>query len=223
MYMYAKGTKNTHTNPIGTMVQIVKGELRKIGDWTTYATGPLDKLTNDDKEFVGWYWYNTNKERRYWMEDETLLALKGKKAGLFDQLYKIYKNDNAFFHAIADRLEHVHVWIFEQEIERRQDMFDHTPREAKYVIYNADDYGRTEGEPMGTAIVTTTGDPRADEITGIRRYLTESAGVPEDTVMGAGFYNAVIFDEYAGKRDEHIADLKAKLDAALDSAVWSNT
>ena len=220
MYMYAKGTKNAHTNPTGTMVQIVKGELRKIGDWTTYSAAPLDELADDDKYFVGWYWYNTNKETRYWMEDETLLALKGEKAELFDQLHRIYKEDRIFFTRIIEKLQKVGLYMFEEEIKLRQDVFDHTPREAKYVIYDNDDYGRVYGEPRGTAVITTTGDKRGDEGTAIKTWIAETNGKPYEECLGVGFYTAVIYDEYADKRDAHLADLENKLNAARDAAVW---
>ena len=216
-YYYAEGKLTPGGGALrGTVVQIVKGELRKIGDWEAFTHEPEEKL------LLGWYWYNTHKETRYWMKDETVLALAGNKAELFEQLHKIYKNDNAFFHAVADKLEHVSVFMFEWEIERREDVANHTPHDVKYVIYNADDYGRTEGEPIGTAIVTTTGDDRADQVTGIKRYLAAKTGEPEDKVMGIGFYNAVPYGAYAAQRDEHLTKMRINLEKALDAAVWEH-
>ena len=144
----------------------------------------------------------------------------GEKAELFNQLHRIYKEDNAFFHAIADKLELVSVWSFQREIERRQDIYDHTPHEVTYVIYDNDDYGRVIGEPRGTAVVTTTGDPKADEATAIKRYLAVIAGKPEDEVMGVGFYTGMCYDTYADRRDEHLKDLRNKLAEAEAAAVY---
>jgi len=220
MYYYAEGTDNGHTNPTGTMVQIVKGELRKVGDWSTYSTKPLAELTDEDKQFVGWYWYNVEKETRYWMEDETLLALTGKKAGLFTQLHRIYIEDRAFFTKIIGKLKHKSVWMFEDEIERRDTMADHVAREVKYVIYDCDDYGRTEGEPLGFSYVETTGDNRADEATAIKKHIAFKSGCAYEKVLGVGFYNAMRYDDYAENRDDHIQNLRNQLDAALKAAVW---
>lgn len=214
MYMYSTG-KNTKT-----MVQIVKGELRKVGDWDTYSIKAYDHLTDEDKTFVGWFWYNKNKETRYWMEDETLLALKGEKAELFDILYRIYIDDRLFFKDIIEKLEMVGLWTFETEIKRRATMAGHISINVKYVIYGSDDYGHTEGEPIDSIFVMTTGDPNADQTTAIKRYLARKNNQSEDEVMGVGFYNAMTFDEYEAFRDEHIDDLRAKLTKALEQAIW---
>jgi hypothetical protein len=221
--MYAKGTDNGVTKPTGTLVQIVGKELRKIGDWGTYAIAPLDLLMDDDKHFVGWYWYNTNKETRYWMEDETVLALKGENAELFEQLLRIYNEDRNFFERIADKMK-IGVWMFEDEIKRREDVANHTPHDVKYVIYDTDTNGHgwtvNVGEPIGTVKVRTTGDDRADQVTAIKRHLAAKTGEPEDKVNGIGYYNAVVFGEYEATRDDHIQTLRNKLDAALEAAVW---
>lgn len=226
MYYYATGKTNPHKNPTGTMVQIVKGELRKIGDWTTYATAPLNQLTADDKAFVGWYWYNIHKETRFWMEDETVLALKGEKAELFDQLKRIYDEDIEFFEFIAEKLDKVWLWGFEDEIKRREAVANHTPGVAKYVIYNTDTNGNgwtvNVGEPIGTVKVHTTGDGRADQVTAIKRHLAATTGKPEDEVRGIGFYNAVTYGEYEAKRDDHLATLRNALAAAEKAAIWTH-
>ena len=149
-YYYAEGKRTPGGGALrGTVVQIVKGELRKIGDWEAFTHEPEEKL------LLGWYWYNTHKETRYWADDELILALAGEKAELFDQLHKLYKHDNAFFHIVADKLEHVSVFMFEMEIERRAKVAAHTPHDATYVIYNTDENGNGWRVPVFTFIQKT--------------------------------------------------------------------
>jgi hypothetical protein len=224
---YAVGKRAPHTGtPLGMMVQIVKGELRKIGHWTTYATAPLNELIPADKDLVGWYWYNTNKENRYRLEDETALALQGHKAELFDQLKRIYNEDIEFFEFISEKLDRVWLWGFEEEIKRRETIAAHTPHDVKYVIYNTETnhngWRINVGEPLGVATVRTTGDTDADAATAIKRTLGRLQNKPENEVRAVGFYNALPYHTYADKRDEHINGLRTQLDEALKAAVWDN-
>jgi len=218
-YYYAAKGKPTPGGgkTTGTIVQIVKGELRKIGDYEAFNHTP------DEKNLVGWYWYNTHKERRYWMEDDAKLVLEGKTPELFEELRKIYDGDNAFFHEIADKLN-IHPWMFGEEMNRREDIAAHTPRDVTYVIYNTDTngYGWTVpiGEPEGAVKVRTTGDDRADQVTAIKRHLAAKTGKPEDKVMGVGFYQATIYADYAENRDDHIQNLRDQLDAAVEHAIY---
>ena len=220
-YYYAeKGKLNPSGGAVrGLVVQIVKGELRKIGDWEAFTHTP------DDKLILGWTWFNTHKETRYRVEDSIKLALAGHKAELFEELRKIYERDNAFFHVIADKLN-IHPWMFGEEMNRREDLANHTPRDVTYVIYNTDSngYGWTVpvGEPEGSVKVRTTGDDRADQVTAIKRHLAAKTGKPEDEVMGVGFYQATIYADYAEIRDDHIQNLRDQLDAAIKHAIYED-
>lgn len=205
----------------GTMVQIVKGELRKIGDWEAFTHTP------DEKNHLGWYWYNTHKETRYWMEDETVLALGGEKAELFDQLHTLYEKENKFFKdVLCEKLDRVTFWMFGEEINRREDVANHTPHDATYVIYNTDENGNgwrvPVGEPEGAVKVRTTGDDRADQVTAIKRHLAIKTGDAIENVMGIGYYHAVIYNEYAENRDDHIQNLRDQLDTAIKYAIYED-
>ena len=202
----------------GTVVQIVKGELRKIGDWQ-YLENDIEPGT---KHFVGWYWHNPLNETRYMLEDETAIRLKtGKEPELFNRLLNIYNTDRGFFERIMDKMD-MSVWLFQDERDRREAIAAHEASDVKYVIYDTNDRGYDIDEPIGSAVVRTTGDERKDKATAIKRYLAAEQGKDEEEVMGIGFYRAFPFDEYREKRDKHLADLREKLRKAEEAAIYED-
>lgn len=205
MYYYSTGKENGYTKPTGTMVQIVGRELRKIGDWKTHSTKHLDELTDEDKYFVGWYWYNTSKEGSYSPEYETMIALGGKKAELYTQLDKLYRKDHEFFAVVMDKIG-LDLETFGLEQARRT-----APVLAKYAIFKTNDNGTAIGGAIAVGEAAETEDWMSDRHWAVVDGLAKLQKCAPDDITDLGWHTAQRLEGYLADAKNRLTDLENEI------------
>ncbi len=165
------------------VVQVVKGQLRAVG--------------HDDKfgSLMGWFYRNTTDAYNPFHSQH-----------LFNQLDTIRKDDYDLFVTVMSKLRSnknmnpgLPVWLFEREVNERESIATHEPKEIEMVIFTTDDNGRRDEFPVGTVTIMSTGSDKRNAAKAVEKF----------TSVDRGWHTAEeLTDDLRGYLERQIAQMK---------------
>lgn len=154
-------------------VKIVSGELRAVGHYKVYSYDHAPSIQ-------GYFWRNEAKgfDARHYE-----FSLENGMNELFKILIDIQKQDREFFELVMSKLSFypnqskgLSVSVFDYEVKHMNEILNHTPHRQKMVVWNTDDYGRTQGSPIGTVEIVTSGDSKEDSMRAVEILIGKRCG-----------------------------------------------